>query len=410
MSPLQAIVEALEKPQAATLVISALQPVAGGPIALASGYRQLAAPSAGARPRRPGGSSAGAHDSRHLLRGPWRHARARARHPGGAALPGACFQPSRPTDTIETVPGLVVDLADLAGVPLEPETPLARGARRAIGPSASPSPRRPDHGEEADLASRRSDPEEARRRRQRLLLRAMQNMGVGPLSGPPPTQAARHAVSEPGKPSGRPPASPAEEELRRAFDATPPRARVADSFERLGVPRSATRDQVKSAYFQLAKQLHPDRFGSAAFSDLAPGVKDLFAHLNEAYEILSDDRKRADYLARSGAAGLSAAQAAEREGAAVDFQKAEACARTRDFAKARASTRRRCVPIRSRSTRLRTPGCCSRTRTATASGQGRSRRRHRATPRAPTAPLLSSWPSRGGSRIERRRSACSAAR
>jgi hypothetical protein len=338
ISPLKAIVEALEKPQAATLVISALQPVAAGPIALASGYRQLAAAF--------GWSAAEAALVDRLQALTTLDAffadpgvvpeRARAIL-AALLLLGLASARRAPADSIETVPGLVVDLADLAGVPIEPEAPPW-----PAGPAAARSVPRPTPvpvGAEREVKrptspGRRSDPEEARRRRQRLLLRAMQNMGVGPLSGPPPT-AARRPTSEAGKPAPRPVATAAEEELRRAFEAAAPRARAADMFERLGIARTATRDQVKAAYFQLAKQLHPDRFTSAAFADLAHRVKDLFANLNEAYEILSDDRKRADYMARSGSVGTNAAKAAERDAAAVDFQKAEACARTRDFARAR---------------------------------------------------------------------------
>ena len=122
------------------------------------------------------------------------------------------------------------------------------------------------------------------------------------------------------------------------FEAALPRAQEPDLFVRLGVERGATRDQVKAAYFQLAKQLHPDRFASPALADLAGAVKDLFAAVNEAYEVLSDDRRRLDYLARAPAPGASAAgQAGAGDGgqAAIDFKKAEACARTRDYGKAR---------------------------------------------------------------------------
>jgi DnaJ-domain-containing protein 1 len=163
----------------------------------------------------------------------------------------------------------------------------------------------------------------------------MQNMGVGPLAGPQPAPRQPAPAPQGGRESTRPAANVAEEELRRALEAARPQAQAPDLFERLGVPRTATREQVKSAYFQLAKQLHPDRFCSPGLADLGAQVRDVFAAFNEAYEVLSDDRKRADYLARTGAAAASAGRAAERESAAVDFQKAEACARTRDFAKAR---------------------------------------------------------------------------
>ncbi|HEX9289015.1 MAG TPA: J domain-containing protein, partial [Anaeromyxobacteraceae bacterium] len=172
------------------------------------------------------------------------------------------------------------------------------------------------------------------RRRQRLLQRAMQNMGVGPFSGlPPPPGASRGAgAAATAGADTRAVATEAENELRRALDAAAPRARIADLFERLGVARTAARDQVKAAYFQLAKQLHPDRFASPALADLAPRVKDLFSALNEAYEVLSDDKRRLEYLARTAAVPAASAKDA---GAATDFQKAEACARTHDYGRAR---------------------------------------------------------------------------
>ena len=166
----------------------------------------------------------------------------------------------------------------------------------------------------------------------------MQNMGVGPLSRQPSQPGApRPSAAERGsRPAPTP--TPAEAELRRAFEAAEPRARADDLFERLGLPRNATRDQVKAAYLQLAKQLHPDRFAAPGLSDLAPRVKDLFSSVNEAYEVLSDERKRAGYLAQTGRVAGVAARSAGEDGAAagVAYEKAEACVRTRDFGKARA--------------------------------------------------------------------------
>jgi curved DNA-binding protein CbpA len=389
VSPLKAIVDALETSQASPLVASALQPVASGPIALAPGYDELAAAFGWSGPEA---------ELVHRLHEPTT-LEAFFTDPGIAPeraravltallLLGVASGRDAHADAVETVPGVVVDLADVAGIPIEPETlswpepPAAPAARPSQAPSAAPpgAPSQPlapapdrdetlpgfqrdetlpgfqrdetlpggqrdetlpgvhrdERGQGAAPPKRRSDPDEARRRRQRLLLRAMQNMGVGPLSGNPPP-GGRPAAHPPGGGSSGacPAATPAEEELRRALQAALTQSRSADLFERLGVPRSSTRDQVKAAYFLLAKQLHPDRFGSPALADLGPRVKDVFTALNEAYEVLSDDRKRSDYLARTGAGTPSAAKATDREAAAQDFQKAEACARTRDFAKAR---------------------------------------------------------------------------
>jgi curved DNA-binding protein len=60
-------------------------------------------------------------------------------------------------------------------------------------------------------------------------------------------------------------------------------------YQILGVPRDAAADEIKKAYRRLARQLHPD---------LNPGDKsadDLFKDINEAYDVLSDIDKRAQY-------------------------------------------------------------------------------------------------------------------
>jgi curved DNA-binding protein CbpA len=339
--PLAAILEALEKPQANALVIAALQPVAAGPIAVAPSYRRLAdAFGFGAAEE----ALVGRLEAPVTLDAFFADAgvppeRARAIL-AALLLLGLAEGRGEAHDALDAVPGVVVDVADLAGSPLEVEVEEAPPSPPAASTAPSaPPPSEAGAGTAAAAPARsplrRSDPEEARKRRQRLLQRAMQNMGVGPLSGnrPPSARApAPAAVSA----SGSPAPSAAEAELRRALDAAEPRARSADLFERLALARGAGRDQVKSAYFQIAKQLHPDRFGSPALADLAPRVKELFAAVNEAYEVLSDDVRRAEYASRLPAAsGEAPASEAERAQAAIDFQKAEACARTRDHARAR---------------------------------------------------------------------------
>jgi DnaJ-class molecular chaperone len=61
---------------------------------------------------------------------------------------------------------------------------------------------------------------------------------------------------------------------------------MRDPYEVLGVPRTASQDDVKKAYRKLAKKLHPD----ANKNDTKAAVK--FAELNSAYEILGEEDKR----------------------------------------------------------------------------------------------------------------------
>ena len=58
-----------------------------------------------------------------------------------------------------------------------------------------------------------------------------------------------------------------------------------DYYKILGVERGASKDDVKKAFRKLAHKYHPDKGGDES----------KFKELNEAYSILSDDKKRAEY-------------------------------------------------------------------------------------------------------------------
>lgn len=59
-------------------------------------------------------------------------------------------------------------------------------------------------------------------------------------------------------------------------------------YETLGVSKSASADEIKKAYRRLARKYHPD-------VNKDPGAEDKFKEINAAYEILSDEKKRAQY-------------------------------------------------------------------------------------------------------------------
>lgn len=62
-------------------------------------------------------------------------------------------------------------------------------------------------------------------------------------------------------------------------------AATPDYYKTLGVPRTATADEIKKAFRKLARTHHPDAGGDEA----------KFKEINEAYEVLSDDKKRKLY-------------------------------------------------------------------------------------------------------------------
>ncbi|MEJ2617774.1 MAG: DnaJ domain-containing protein [Ignavibacteriaceae bacterium] len=62
-----------------------------------------------------------------------------------------------------------------------------------------------------------------------------------------------------------------------------------DYYEVLGVDKNATKDDLKKAYRKLAMQYHPDR------NPDNKEAEEKFKEAAEAYEILSDDDKKARY-------------------------------------------------------------------------------------------------------------------
>jgi Ca-activated chloride channel family protein len=63
-----------------------------------------------------------------------------------------------------------------------------------------------------------------------------------------------------------------------------------DHFKALGVERDASPDAIRTAFFELARQYHPD-------ANPDPAMRERFLRIREAYEVLSNSKKRAEYEA-----------------------------------------------------------------------------------------------------------------
>jgi molecular chaperone DnaJ len=62
-----------------------------------------------------------------------------------------------------------------------------------------------------------------------------------------------------------------------------------DFYAVLGVNKSASTDEIKKSYRKLARDLHPDRNPGNAEAE------EKFKAASEAYDVLSDDKKRKEY-------------------------------------------------------------------------------------------------------------------
>ena len=112
-----------------------------------------------------------------------------------------------------------------------------------------------------------------------------------------------------------------------------------DPYSVLGVSRGASREDVKKAYYALAKAHHPDT-ATGSSSAASAAAADQFHRIQEAYELLSDaskkralDREREEREAHSASASASRGSRASYEYYANDpFHQAEADAREEETA------------------------------------------------------------------------------
>jgi tetratricopeptide (TPR) repeat protein len=167
--------------------------------------------------------------------------------------------------------------------------------------------------EPAKPASLPSNAERAPEQKQRQLPKSAREAGRSPppaaartsKAAPPVMQSAAKVPQPPATPPPilRPPpvwaVAPPGESPAAALEriaALLEQFAKADHFEVLGVERkTATAAEAKRNFFVLAKELHPDTVTDPSLEDLRNLKEQLFARINAAAQVLSDDKRRKEY-------------------------------------------------------------------------------------------------------------------
>jgi len=96
-------------------------------------------------------------------------------------------------------------------------------------------------------------------------------------------------------------------------------------FQMLGVDKDAAPEACQKAFFTLAKVWHPDRL-PPALVDVKDACSKVFTHITEAHAVLTDPKKRQDYMTLMKDGGATPDDQAKIQAileAATEFQKAE---------------------------------------------------------------------------------------
>jgi tetratricopeptide (TPR) repeat protein len=132
-----------------------------------------------------------------------------------------------------------------------------------------------------------------------------------------------------------PPAGLSPEDLDR-WTKIVARARLIENqnyFEMLGLDKKAQGPEIKTEFFKLAKDYHPDRL-PAELAPLRACVEVIFGYLNEAYKTLDDEEQRVAYLrtVREGG-GTPAAERMMQQilDSAIAYERVQVFARKRQF-------------------------------------------------------------------------------
>ena len=75
-------------------------------------------------------------------------------------------------------------------------------------------------------------------------------------------------------------------------------------YELLGISKEATKDEIKKKYREMAKKYHPDRYVNSTKEEKEK-AENMFKDINNAYEVLIDDDRKAEYDRKNGGGDYS---------------------------------------------------------------------------------------------------------
>jgi curved DNA-binding protein CbpA len=112
-----------------------------------------------------------------------------------------------------------------------------------------------------------------------------------------------------------------------------------DHYEVLGIPQDAPKDEIKKAYFRLAKAYHPDRHFHAGMEEVKSQLEGLFQRITEAYDTLLMERRRKEYdltlvMSKYGGKQSQASEETSETRAVQQFQRGQEAIKRGDYREA----------------------------------------------------------------------------
>ncbi len=103
-------------------------------------------------------------------------------------------------------------------------------------------------------------------------------------------------------------------------------------FEYFGADQNASMNDIKTEYFKIAKDFHPDKLPKDFSFEMKKDGEKLFSMITDAYNTLADSQKRTDYLSKisleAQGTGQAPSQILESE---IEFQKGQILLKKADF-------------------------------------------------------------------------------